>query len=412
MKVVMVTPYVGHDGIATYSRSLLMDPLSRRGVDCGLIASGLEPGQDTPSGDARVPVALGRVAWSPGALIGAVRQAKQWSPDVAHVQFAVATYGARCIPLIVLLAGLRSVARIPVVITFHEVTRDVERLGRPGRLLYRHLARQASVSIVHTRAAAELLTGLLGGRSGRVKLVDHPVREIRTGRDADGDDATAGHGGPVPPDAAVLRGRHGLGDRRILLAFGFIHVHKGLDVAVEALAKLRVTTPEVLRQVVLVVAGDVRRRSGVFRVFEFADRVHLRRVRRTVRRRRLDGHICFTGFVPASDVEGWFRTAEAVVLPYVRTEQSGVANLAIAYERPVIASDVGGLADLFHDAGLLCRPGDVGDLAAAIAKMVREDGLAQPGEHYRALLARAHPDRIAGQMSDIYADTLSGTGTR
>jgi glycosyltransferase involved in cell wall biosynthesis len=406
VKVIMVTPYAGRDGIATYSRNLLIDPLTRQGTDCALIVSGIGPGDAKPPDGRRTPPVLGEVSWSPAALARAVWRAQQWVPDVVHLQFAVASYGGRTLPLLFLLEGLRLVGGTPVVITFHEVTRDVERLGRLGRMLYRHLGRRASVSIVHTRAAADLLANLLDGGRGRVELVDHPVRELQLGTRAE--DAAPIE--PAGPDADALRARHALGDRRVLLAFGFIHVHKGLDVTVKALARLRATEPDALRRVVLVVAGDVRRREGIFRLFELADRVHLRRARFDILWYGLRNHVRFTGFVPSSDVQGWFETADVVVLPYVKTEQSGVANLAIAYGRPVIASNVGGLAELFQDTGVMCRPGNADDLARAIARMTRDEGLHKSGAGYRDLLSRAHPDRVAGQVSGLYAELLSGSG--
>jgi len=43
----------------------------------------------------------------------------------------------------------------------------------------------------------------------------------------------------------------------------------------------------------------------------------------------------------------WFATADVAVLPYTNSEQSGVANLAIAAGTPVLASRTGGLGDLF-----------------------------------------------------------------
>src|SRR5437763_7091735 len=122
-------------------------------------------------------------------------------------------------------------------------------------------------------------------------------------------------------------------------SFGFIHVDKGLDDLVVALSRLP-------RDVRLAVAGQVRRRSGPFKPFEWRDRLHLRRVRRLIRRHGLGDRVAFAGYVPEGDVRAWFELAEAAVLPYRRIEQSGVANLAAAAGTPVLASEVGGITEV------------------------------------------------------------------
>src|SRR5262249_34956797 len=66
--------------------------------------------------------------------------------------------------------------------------------------------------------------------------------------------------------------------------------------------------------------------------------------------------------------------ADAAILPYRSASQSGVAQLAFAYGRPVIASAVGGLpAAVRHGRdGILCEPGDPAALARAIERMASE----------------------------------------
>jgi glycosyltransferase involved in cell wall biosynthesis len=106
----------------------------------------------------------------------------------------------------------------------------------------------------------------------------------------------------------------------------------------------------------VVVAGTVRGRSGPFRLMELRDHVHLRKVLRMARRARLLDRLVFTGFVPDGDIGAWFGTAEAVVLPYRKAEQSGVANLAQAFGVPVLATTAGGLAELFADSPWTAPP--------------------------------------------------------
>jgi len=109
-----------------------------------------------------------------------------------------------------------------------------------------------------------------------------------------------------------------------------------------------------------------------------------------------------------------FRACDVFVMPS-RREGLGIACLeAMAAERPVIASRVGGLGDaVVHErTGLLVPPEDPQALADAIARMIRDPDL-------RARLGAAGPDRVAEgflpeQMvtayQDLYLEVLADRG--
>jgi glycosyltransferase involved in cell wall biosynthesis len=274
-----------------------------------------------------------------------------WDPDVVHLEFAVASYGTRLPVLLKLLGELRPL-RARVFATLHEVTRDTESLRGPGRALYRRVARLVDRVVVHTDVSKRALTDRVGVASTPIELVPHPRADLPA--------ATA------TPDE--LRARFGLGGSRVLLAFGFIHVDKGLDDLIAALHLLRAH-----EDVRVVVAGDVRRRHGIWRVFELRDLLHLRRVRRLIERHRLGGRVTFTGYVPAGEVRPWFELCEAAILPYTRIEQSGVANLAAAAGAPILASRVGGLVQEGSDPRWSFPAGDPERMAGVIEAFLAHD---------------------------------------
>jgi glycosyltransferase involved in cell wall biosynthesis len=189
-----------------------------------------------------------------------------------------------------------------------------------------------------------------------------------------------------------LRSRYGLGDSRVLLAFGFIHVDKGLDDLIGGLHLLPRS-----EDVKLVVAGDVRRRSGPFRFFELRDRLHLRKVRRLIARHGLTDQVVFTGYVPSGEIRTWFELADAAVLPYTRIEQSGVANLAAAAGTPVLASRVGGLVQEGSDSRWSYPASDPQALADVL-----QDFLSQPDR--RAALPEPAPElaSVVETTIDLY----------
>lgn len=336
MNVVLISPYLpARDGIADYS-SGLRDALLADGHEVAVV-----PARPTSS----VPAEVIAAVTSRGAARDVARRVEAADPDVIHLQFATAAYGGRMRALLGVLAGLRHIPAAKVV-TMHEVTRDLALLGAVGRALYRRLAAWADRVVVHTEAARSALvrTGIDADRIERIPLPS-----------------------PVLPaahcTASDLRRRHDLGDRPVVLAFGFIHIDKGLPVLVRALAD--VCGDE--RETRLVVAGAVRRRNGLFRIFELNDRRHERYVRRLARRLGVADRMIFTGYVPVGEVAPWFDAADLAVLPYRRIEQSGVAALAAAAGRPVIVSDVGGLGEDASRAIATFPAGDAARLAELLS---------------------------------------------
>jgi glycosyltransferase involved in cell wall biosynthesis len=160
-----------------------------------------------------------------------------------------------------------------------------------------------------------------------------------------------------PSREAVRQERERLGNPGLLLLqFGAVRRYKGLDVALEALA---LTDPSL--SVRLVVAG--RFWDGAAEYRRLADGLGIGN--RVVIR---------DGYASNEEAAVLFSASDVVVLPYRSASQSGVAQLAFAYGRPVIASAVGGLpAAVRHDRdGILCEPGDAAALARAIERMASE----------------------------------------
>lgn len=76
-------------------------------------------------------------------------------------------------------------------------------------------------------------------------------------------------------------------------------------------------------------------------------------------------------FVTDDRLAACFQRAHVVALPYRAASQSGVAYMAFAFGKPVVATQVGALPDIVRDGetGLLVPPGDAAALAAALARL-------------------------------------------
>ena len=151
-----------------------------------------------------------------------------------------------------------------------------------------------------------------------------------------------------------LRERHGFA--RPTLAFaGRITKQKALGVALEALAELD--------GVDLVVAGDGP---------------DLDDVRRQTMALGLADRVSFTGALSRQGVLELFRAADASVLSSAWENFPHTVVEALAAGTPVIATAVGGVAEVVRDEvnGLLVPPGDAAALAAAIRRFLADGALA------------------------------------
>ena len=151
------------------------------------------------------------------------------------------------------------------------------------------------------------------------------------------------------------------GKEKRLLFFGLVRPYKGLKVLLKALQKL----PDIY----LTVAGDFGGTEGDYE--ELLNDSSLKG--------RVDIH---NGYVPDKDVQGYFENCDAVVLPYIDATQSGIAQVAFGFGKPVIATDAGGLPEVVTDSltGVMVKAGDPEALREGILKFY---GLKESGTDFK-----------------------------
>jgi glycosyltransferase involved in cell wall biosynthesis len=139
----------------------------------------------------------------------------------------------------------------------------------------------------------------------------------------------------------------------VFLAIGFIQPHKGFDRAIKAFAGLSDAGCR------LDVVGSVR-------VEEPEYLAHLEELRRLSA--AIPGTHLHEAYVTDAEFDRWLVAADTVVLPYRVIWSSGVLERAALYDRPIIATRVGGLADQAADRGGITIVDDDTGLAAAMRR--------------------------------------------
>ena len=146
-----------------------------------------------------------------------------------------------------------------------------------------------------------------------------------------------------------------------IMTFGKFGTYKKVEILIEAVEKLRLTSNEELE---IVIAGtDSPNTPGYLKSVE-------------ERYSHVPG-ITFTGYVAEEDVPVIFGESTVVAFPYTSTTgSSGVLHQAGSYGKAVVMPNLGDLALLVEDEGYtgeFFEPGDVDSLATSIAKIIESD---------------------------------------
>lgn len=121
-------------------------------------------------------------------------------------------------------------------------------------------------------------------------------------------------------------------DTTCMLFFGFIRDYKGLDLLMKAYADPRFEG----KKVQLVVAGEFYNNGAQYSELE--------------KQLGLQGKIAWhTNFIPDDQVRVYFSAADLIVQPYKTATQSGVTQIAYHFCKPMLVTNVGGLAEIVPD---------------------------------------------------------------
>ena len=201
------------------------------------------------------------------------------------------------------------------------------------RKLSNLVLRRGDVLIVHAKSEEEEARRRLKSLE-RIHRTFLPVHEL---------------GGAIPTKGDARAHLHLTGN--VALFFGHVRPFKALDVALEAMARVR-------NKVTLLVAGEAWWKGET-------------EYRRLARSLKLGDRVRFDfRFIPDAEIATYFAAADVVLAPYRTEAQSGVALTAFHFGRPVIASTVGGLPEIIEEGknGLLVPPENPDALALAIDK--------------------------------------------
>jgi glycosyltransferase involved in cell wall biosynthesis len=216
----------------------------------------------------------------------------------------------------------------PLVLTAHDV---LPREPRRGQLAaQRRLYDRVDAVVVHSAHGRDRLVEALGVDRAKVEVIAHGAFEHLT---------RVPGARPLPAELAAT-------DKPVVLCFGLLRPYKGIDVLLDAWRRL---APDAELWIV-----------GMPRMDIAALRAQAPASVRWVPR-----------FVADDELAAYFERADLVVLPYREIDQSGVLFTALAFDAPLLLSDVGGFGEVAAQAAAaLVAPGDASALAAELDRLL------------------------------------------
>jgi len=222
-----------------------------------------------------------------------------WTSSVAHMQLFLA-----------IANRLRTGAKL--VLEMHEIVDTLEESILPIRLYSRVMGKllisQADGFVVHSSSVKKQVAQVYRINDRRIAVIPHGLYDVYY-KDI---------------DKQAAKRELGIKESFTILCFGMIRKYKGVPYLVEAYNRL---PQEIALCSRLVIAGedwgDETTLGGMIDSSPYKEQITYS-----------------PGFVPDSMVPQYFSAADVVVLPYLRTAGSGVANIAMAYGRPIVTSDL------------------------------------------------------------------------
>jgi glycosyltransferase involved in cell wall biosynthesis len=148
-------------------------------------------------------------------------------------------------------------------------------------------------------------------------------------------------------------------DSLVLLFFGYVRKYKGLDIFIEAFPKILSSNEKVRLLIVGEFYDNPKEYFELIKKLKIEDKVKV-----------------INQFVLNEEVGKYYQTADVVILPYRSATQSGILNVAYGFYKPVIVTDVGGLAEFVDEGktGFIVKPNSTEAIAEGVQKFLSVKG--------------------------------------
>jgi glycosyltransferase involved in cell wall biosynthesis len=310
------------------------------------------------------------------SLMMVVQAMVEYKPHIVHVQTMLTARKDWFFFLLARMSGVK------IVFTAHNVLphEDAEKKALFMKSSFKIIYACSRKIIVHSRFSQEKLSSLFKIDRAKIQVIPHGNYLFFRTREMSKQDAHQALG--FAPE------------KKIILQFGALRGYKGLDILLDAFARVRRENSSAL---LLIVGKPINLDPAV--------------LSRRIKELGLENDVVLKAeYIPFESMQLYFFSADVVVFPYKEIDMSGSLQLAYAFAKPVICARSGGLPEVVRDKenGVLVRPNDSIDLANGMEYVLgSDDVIAKMGD---ASLRLARDDfswdRIAASTIRVYRDAV------
>jgi glycosyltransferase involved in cell wall biosynthesis len=182
----------------------------------------------------------------------------------------------------------------------------------------------------------------------------------------------------APMSKRSARKKLGLADDKVILFFGIIRRYKGLPYLIKALPMILAR-----QKVRLLIVGEFWEDKGAYL--------------RLIREMGVEGAVTVVDrYVPNEDISTYFQASDLVILPYTSVTGSALLQLAYSFDRPVVATAIGGFSEIIADrrTGFLVPPRSPERIAAAVLDFYENQDGEEMGARIKAERGRFAWDHL------------------
>tara|TARA_B110000977_G_C11061569_1_gene486183 strand:- start:1236 stop:2360 length:1125 start_codon:yes stop_codon:yes gene_type:complete len=312
-KIILIGPaFPLRGGIADSNHSLAL-ALKKLGHEVSILSFSLQypsflfPGKSQfnfqgPKPDLKIHPLINSI--NPLSWIKAALWLKSHKPDLVISRFWLPFIGPS-LGSVLKLSGLNP--KIPLVALCDNVIPHENRFG--DRFLTRYFLKSNNQFLVMSNSVGKDISTFVN--NPKINYHPHPVYD---------------QFGDLLPKKDALQMLQLNPKKKYVLFFGFIRKYKGLDLLIKAL-------PTINKDVELIVAGEFYESESDYRSLveslDLQTRVHF-----------------FADFIPQENVAQFFSACDLLVQPYRTATQSGVAQIAYHFNKPILVTNVGGLPEI------------------------------------------------------------------
>ena len=313
-KVIIVGPaFPFRGGIANFNNSLAR-AYHERGDDVTVFSFSLQypsflfPGttqyeDGNPPKDIRIKSVINSI--NPFNWIKSAREINKADPDFVIFRYWL-PFMAPCLGTIARLLN----RKIKVLAITDNIIPHEKRIG--DRLFTRYFVRSCDSFISLSSSVLDDLSSFTD--STYKKFIPHPIYDV--------------FGEKIKKQEALKNLELNTDDKYILF-FGFIREYKGLDLIIRAMSDKRIKDLGIK----LIVAGEFYEGKQ-----DYLDLISDLSLSESI--------IIRSDFIHADKVKDYFCSSDMITQTYKTATQSGITQIAYHFERPILVTDVGGLAEI------------------------------------------------------------------